>query len=255
MSLSAEKPTASDEFTPRQIQAAWAVHALTALGVIIGYQGLNSVIEGHARAAILWLVAALVLDGVDGPLARKLDVRNRIPTLNGNSLDLIIDYFTCTIVPVAFLYRFDFLPDNTVGPVGFMMLFVGALWMARTDQETEDGWFNGFPAEFNMIVPTLFLIGANPWVNFVICGIFVVLTLSRVQFAHPVSVRENRNISLPMMVVWLAAMLTLAIAQHDIPAVRVVLILAPMWTVVQVVHRFAIRPDGALPLRRRPTQS
>ncbi len=251
--MSTEKSATPQSFTARQIQAAWAVHAFTAVGVIIGYEGLNSVIEGHARAAILWLVAALVLDGIDGPLARKLDVRNRIPTLDGNSLDLIIDYFTCTIVPVAFLYRFAFLPDNTVGPVGFTMLFVGALWMARTDQETEEGWFNGFPAEFNMIIPTLFLIGASPWINLVICAVFSVLTLSRVQFAHPVSVRENRNISLPMMMLWLAAMLTLAIAQHSIPAVRVVLIVAPMWTVAQVVHRFVTRPDEARPLWRRLT--
>ena len=250
MAIGADQNTPAT-FTARQIRAAWAVHALTALGVIIGYVGLNSVIEGHARAAILWLVAALVLDGVDGPLARKLDVRNRIPTLNGNSLDLIIDYFTCTIVPVAFLYRFDILPEKTVGPIGFTMLFVGALWMARTDQETEDGWFNGFPAEFNMIIPTLFLIRANPWINLVVCVIFSILTLSRVQFAHPVSVREHRNISLPMMLLWLAAMCTLAIAQHDIPAVRIVLIAAPMWTVVQVVHRFVRRRDKASPLWRR----
>ncbi len=251
MPMSTEDSSASPTFTPRQIQAAWAVHAFTALGVIVGYAGLNSVIEGDARGAIVWLVAALVLDGVDGPLARKLDVRTRIPTLDGNSLDLIIDYFTCTIVPVAFLYRFDFLPDNTVGPVGFTMLFVGALWMARTDQETEEGWFNGFPAEFNMIIPTLYLIDANAWLNLVICVVFCVLTLSRVQFAHPVSVRENRRISLPMMVLWLAAMLTLAIAERDIPAVRVVLILAPMWTVVQVVHRHITHPERARPLWRR----
>ena len=252
MVINAEQPTPA-AFTARQIRAAWAVHAFTAVGVIVGYVGLNSVIEGHARAAIVWLVAALVLDGVDGPLARKLDVRNRIPTLNGNSLDLIIDYFTCTIVPVAFLYRFDILPDRTVGPVGFTMLFVGALWMARTDQETEDGWFNGFPAEFNMIIPTLFLIGASEWINLGVCVVFSILTLSRVQFAHPVSVRENRNISLPMMVLWLAAMLTLAIAQHNIPVIRVVLIAAPMWTVVQVIHRFATRPDKSRPLWRRMT--
>jgi phosphatidylcholine synthase len=247
------KSLTTEEYSARQIRAAWAVHALTALGVIIGYAGLNSVIEGHARAAILWLVAALVLDGVDGPLARKLEVRSRIPTLDGNALDLIIDYFTCTIVPVAFLYRFDFLPDNTVGAVGFTMLFVGALWMARTDQETADGWFNGFPAEFNMIIPTLFLIDANAWINLVVCVVFCALTLSRVQFPHPVSVREHRNISLPMMVLWLAAMVTLAVAQRDIPAVRVALIVAPMWTVAQVIHRHATRPDDARPVWRRMT--
>lgn len=227
------------EYSRRHVRFAWAVHALTASGVIVGYVGLNSVIEGHARAAILWLVGALVLDGVDGPIARKLDVRSRIPTLNGNSLDLIIDYFTCTIVPVAFLYQFDILPDKTVGPIGFAILFVSALWMARTDQESADGWFNGFPAEWNMIIPSLFLIRADPWLNLVICMIFSALTLSRVQFAHPVSVREHRPLSLTFMLAWLGSMTWLAIAQRDIIALRIVLIGAPLWTIVQVLLRLA----------------
>ncbi len=226
-------------YTRQHVRNAWAVHALTASGVIVGYLGLNSVIGGHARAAILWLIGALLLDGVDGPIARKLDVRSRIPTLNGNSLDLIIDYFTCTIVPVAFLYRFSILPDDTVVPIGLAILFVSALWMARTDQETPDGWFNGFPAEWNMIIPTLFLIRANLWVNLAICVIFIGLTLSRVQFAHPVSVREHRPISLAFMIAWLGSMTWLAIAQSDVRAVRIALILAPMWTIVQVVMRLA----------------
>jgi phosphatidylcholine synthase len=229
-------------YTKRHVRNAWAVHALTASGVIVGYIGLNSVIAGHARAAILWLIAALVLDGVDGPIARRLDVRSRIPTLDGNSLDLIIDYFTCTIVPVAFLYRFHIMPDDTVVPVGFSILFVSALWMARTDQETPDGWFNGFPAEWNMIIPSLFLIRADHWVNLVICVAFIGLTLSRVQFAHPVSVREHRAVSLAFMVAWLASMSWLAIAQRDIRTVRLVLIVAPLWTIVQVVMRFVKEP-------------
>ncbi|HEX2783976.1 MAG TPA: hypothetical protein VHN36_10350 [Ilumatobacteraceae bacterium] len=229
--------TRADGYTRRHVRNAWAVHALTASGVIVGYIGLNSVIGGHARAAILWLIGALLLDGVDGPIARKLDVRSRIPTLNGNSLDLIIDYFTCTIVPVAFLYRFDVVPDDTVVPIGLAILFVSALWMARTDQETPDGWFNGFPAEWNMIIPTLFLIRANLWVNLAICIVFIGLTLSRVQFAHPVSVREQRSISMAFMFAWLGSMMWLAIAQSDVRPVRLVLILAPMWTVVQVVQR------------------
>jgi phosphatidylcholine synthase len=227
------------EYSNRKIRNAWAVHALTASGVIVGYVGLNSVIDGHARAAILWLVGALVLDGIDGPIARKLDVRSRIPTLDGNSLDLIIDYFTCTIVPVAFVNKFGVLPEDTVGPMCFAILFVSALWMARTDQETPDGWFNGFPAEWNMIIPSLFLIRADPWVNFVICVIFCVLTLSRVQFAHPVSVREHRAISLTFMLAWLGSMTWLAIAQHDIRLVRLVMIVASLWTVAQVLMRLA----------------
>ena len=234
--VSPAEPVAA-EYTDRHIRAAWAVHAFTATGVIVGFVGLNSVIEGHARAAILWLVGALLLDGVDGPIARKLDVRNRIPTLNGNSLDLIIDYFTCTIIPVAFLCKFDVLPSKAVGPLGFAILFVSALWMSRTDQETADGWFNGFPAEWNMIIPTLFLLHPNPWVTLIICVIFCGLTLSRVEFPHPVSVREHRAVSLAFMFAWLASMIWLAIAQRDVTGVRIALIVAPMWTIAQVVRR------------------
>jgi phosphatidylcholine synthase len=225
------------QYTRRDIQAAWAVHALTASGVLVGLLGLNSVMAGHARAATLWLVAALILDGIDGPIARKIDVRNRIPTLNGNSLDLIVDYFTCSIVPVAFLNRFVDLPTRTVGPIGFVILFVSALWMARTDQETEDGWFNGFPAEYNMIIPTLFLLHPNEWFSLVVLAALCVLTLSRVQFAHPVSVREHRPISLAFMLAWLASMTWLAIAERDVMVPRIVLIVSPMWTVFQVIRR------------------
>ena len=234
-----ETPTA--EYTDRDIRAAWAVHALTASGVVVGFVSLNAVIDGDPRAAILWLVAALLLDGIDGPIARKLDVRNRIPTLNGNSLDLIIDYFTCTIIPVAFLCKFDILPSKTVGPLGFAILFVSALWMSRTDQETDDGWFRGFPAEWNMIIPTLYLLHPNQWVTLAICIVFCGLTLSKVEFPHPVSVREHRAISLTFMVAWLGAMVWLAIAQEDVAFPRIVLIIAPMWTVVQVLMRLNSR--------------
>ena len=230
-------------------RAAWAVHVLTGTGVIVGMLGLHAVIGGHARAAILWLVAALVLDGIDGPLARKLDVRVRIPTIDGNALDLVIDYFTCTIVPVAFLDRFGVLPDDFVAPIGFTILLVSALWMARTDQETPDGWFRGFPAEWNVIVPTLFLVGANRWVNAAICVALCVLTLTRVQFPHPVSVTRRRPVTLTFFALWLGSMVWLAVAQRPILAAKVILITATMWTAWQVLERSAQRngDEGPLP--------
>jgi hypothetical protein len=94
-----------------------------------------------------------------------------------------------------------------------------------------------------MIIPSLFLIRADAWVNFVICLIFIALTLSRVQFAHPVSVREHRAISLACMFVWLGSMTWLAIAQHDIRVLRIAMIIASLWTVVQVLMRWWARRD------------
>ncbi len=249
-------PLAEVQYTKRNVRVAWAVHVFTASGVCVGYLGLNAVNDGRARGAILWLIAALILDGVDGPIARKLAVSKRIPNLNGNSLDLIIDYFTCTIIPVAFLDKFDLLPSNTAGPASFVILAVSALWMARTDQETPDGWFRGFPAEWNMIIPTLYLTGANPTVCLIVCAVFCLLTLSKIHFAHPVSVREQRPISIAFMVLWLGSMMWLAIVQRDITAVRIVLILAPLWTVWQVANRYRTnRIESVQQRRNSPSMS
>jgi len=241
--VSSPQPTSQEvvDSSPSDVVASWAVHALTGTGVIVGFIGLDSVIAGHARAAIIWLIVALLLDGVDGPVARKLDVRSHVPMFNGNSLDLIIDFFTCAIVPVAFLDKFAIIPDNTDGPIGWAILFVSGLWMARVDHETHEGWFNGFPGEWNMIIPSLYLMHLNHWFNLGVCVVFIGLTLSRVQFPHPVSVREHRPVSIACMVAWVGSMLWLAIAQHNVQAVRIILCVAPLWTIYQVARRVRVR--------------
>lgn len=53
----------------------WVVYSLIVIGVIIGYVGFNSVVEGYVRAVVLWFVAVLVFDGVDGFIVRVFDVR------------------------------------------------------------------------------------------------------------------------------------------------------------------------------------
>jgi phosphatidylcholine synthase len=240
------------EYTSRDVGAAWAVHAFTASGVIVGMLGLHSVIQGDSRGAIIWLVVALVVDGIDGIIARKLEVGMRIPSVNGNALDLVIDYFTCTIVPVAFLDRFNMLPDNTEALVAMAIVAISALWMARIDQETDDGWFRGFPAEWNMIIPTLFLIDANPWANLAICIVFCALTLSRVQFPHPLSVREQRAVTALSMIVWVGSMTVLAVAKRRIWVFQLLIGIAPLWTMWLVVRRNFLRRTAVTPNRLPP---
>ena len=134
--------------------------------------------NGHRKSAILWLVVAMVLDGVDGPAARAWHVSDHVPRIDGYTLDLIIDYVTCIVIPVLFMHRFHMLPRNFSLVVGSFVLFMSALWMSRTDQMTDDHWFRGFPCEWNMIVPTLLLINAGKWFSAVAC-ILLALTQDR----------------------------------------------------------------------------
>ena len=100
-----------------------------------------------------------------------------------------------------------------------------------------------------MIIPTLYLVRVNQWLSLAVCLGLCALTLSGVEFPHPVSVRAQRTISLCFMAAWLGSMVWLAIAQRVVAPVRIVLVVAPMWTFVQVVRRLRSRH----PTERSPT--
>ena len=99
-----------------------------------------------------------IRDRIDGPAARAWSVRDHVRRIDGYTLDLIVDFVTCVVIPVLFLHRFGMLPEGWSLTIGAFMLFTSALWMSRTDQMTDDLFFNGFPGAWNLVVPTLFLL-------------------------------------------------------------------------------------------------
>jgi phosphatidylcholine synthase len=71
---------------------AWAVHLFTASGVVFAALALLAILDNQPQHCVLWLSVSLVIDGVDGTLARKFRVKNVLPQVDGSALDLIIDY-------------------------------------------------------------------------------------------------------------------------------------------------------------------
>jgi phosphatidylcholine synthase len=180
---------------------------------------------------MVWLLATQVIDGVDGPMARAWDVKERVPQIDGYVLDLIIDFVTCVVIPAAFLHQFDLLPagSSSLALVG-LVVFTSALWFSRTDMMTSDNWFRGFPAVWNLVAPTLYLLRAPKIVGAVAVIVLSICSLGNVAFPHPVRVERWRNITLPVTVGWLAVMGWLTIVSPTSNLVgRLLLILAPLY--------------------------
>ncbi|MEM9493539.1 MAG: CDP-alcohol phosphatidyltransferase family protein, partial [Myxococcota bacterium] len=103
---------ATDDFDKRDKARAWAVHAFTASGAVLGFLALIAIIEGDLRAVFLWLGLALFVDGIDGTLARRARVREVTPEVDGATLDNVIDYFNYVAVPAMMVYWFGLVPDG-----------------------------------------------------------------------------------------------------------------------------------------------
>ncbi len=195
----------STSYSPQSSRrAGYVIHVMTASGAVAGLIALQAVFNDSWRAALLWLIACQVLDGLDGPIARKFNVTIHAPIIDGHVLDLVVDYVTCVVVPVALLARLQLLPQHYETLVAGAIFLSSALWFARTDQETDDHWFNGFPAVWNLVVPTFLIFGSSSTVVMIVSLFLCVLQLTRFKIPHLVRVVPFRKITLPLTVIYLA---------------------------------------------------
>ena len=182
--------------------SGYALHVMTASGAAAGLLALQAVIDNNIRGALLWLLVCQVLDGLDGPIARKIDVVFNAPRVDGYVLDLIVDYLTCVVVPVALMVRVNMLPNEFQTLIAAMMLLLSALWFARTDIETDDHWFNGFPAVWNLAVPTFLIFNLSQQQTAVITVLLAISQLTNIKYPHLVRVEKWRKITLPFGIVY-----------------------------------------------------
>jgi phosphatidylcholine synthase len=170
--------------------AAWAIHLLTASSAVLALLALAAVERGRWREALLWLLASLVVDGVDGTLARAARVAERLPNIDGTALDLVVDYLTYVFVPACFLWRFEAFPPAIAMPLVALILLSSLYTFARRDMKREDGYFRGFPALWNVVALYAFVAAPPPWAAAGIAALLIVMTFAPIHVVHPFRVRD-----------------------------------------------------------------
>jgi phosphatidylcholine synthase len=192
--------------TKAEVRMGWYVHLFTTTGIVVGMLALQAVFAGKVKEAIFYLLLTQIIDGVDGPMARSVNIERTVPRIDGYVLDLVIDFVTCVVVPAAFLHKFHLLPSPISLVLEGCVVFFSAIWFSRTDMMTNDNWFNGFPATWNLVAPTFLLLNTPRWVNAVVTILLCVLMMTNVKFPHPVRSEGGRIFTLPVTLAWLAAM-------------------------------------------------
>jgi phosphatidylcholine synthase len=181
---------------------AWAVHVLTASGVVLGFLALAAIERQQWREALLWLFAALIVDGIDGTLARAAKVKLRVPRIDGAALDLVIDYLSYVFVPIVFIWRGGYLPEGVALPLAAAVLVSSLYVFARRDMKTDDGYFRGFPALWNLIAFYFFVTSPDQAAAAAIIALLVVLTFAPVHVIHPFRVRDYGAAPAALSILW-----------------------------------------------------
>lgn len=183
-------------------QKALAVHLFTATGAVFAMLAMLAAVQARWDLMFLWLVVAFFVDGLDGPLARKYDVKVNAPEFDGVLLDMIIDYLTYVFIPAFALFQSG-LMDGWSGWVMIIIItFASAMYFCDTRMKTKDNSFSGFPGCWNMVVLVLFALQPAWWISLTLVMFLAATMFVPFKFVHPVRTERWRPLTLPVALAW-----------------------------------------------------
>jgi CDP-diacylglycerol--serine O-phosphatidyltransferase len=132
---------------PRRHRGIYLLPNLFTTGAMFsGFYAITSAINGHFEAAAVAMFIAMILDGLDGRVARMTNTQSEF----GVQYDSLSDMVSFGVAPGLVMYLWAF---GSLGKVGLFAAFVhtagGALRLARfnTQVETADKrYFQGLPS-------------------------------------------------------------------------------------------------------------
>src|ERR1700688_3570598 len=178
----------SSSVSPAMRAAAFSVHVFTALGAGIALIALLEAVREHWAAMFAWLGLALVIDAIDGPIARRLNVVDVQPNWSGEVLDLVVDFVTYVFVPAYAITASGLLLPLAAPLLGIGIVVSSALYFAGRRMKADDNHFRGFPALWNAVAFYLFLLHLRPGLSSAAIAILIVLTFVPFHVLHPIRV-------------------------------------------------------------------
>lgn len=180
---------------------AWSVHLFTATGAVWGFLALRAIFAHEWKLAILWMAAAIFVDGFDGALARRFDVKTYAGRVDGALMDNIIDYFNYVVVPALFLVEADLVPPALALPCAVSILLTSAYQFSQVDAKTDDTneyFFKGFPDYWNVVVVYMLVLGIPSWLNFGFLALFNILIFVPIKYIYPSRTVRLRKLTLAL---------------------------------------------------------
>lgn len=205
-----------------RVWAAWGVHLYTAIGAPLGLIALIASGQGWFTLAFLCMAIATFIDSTDGQLARRVDVKKVLPQFDGARLDDIVDYLNYVVVPIVVAYQAELVPAGWFGlAVASAPLIASGYGFSQADAKTEDEtanhFFTGFPSYWNIVVFYLFALGTGVWVNVAVLVVLSILVFVPIRYVYPSRSTVARRTTYVLGCSWAVMMLAL-LAQFPQPS-------------------------------------
>ena len=163
----------------------WLVHLITSLSAVLALFGFYAVSQGNDVVVLMILVLTVIIDAVDGPLARLLKVKKTIPNFDGAMLDNIVDFTSWVVLPAFLILKSNIFPNEwrTIFAIGIILS--SCYQFCCTDLKDETSTFKRWPSAWSLVVICLFLWTPPLLVSLPAMIVLFVLSFIPISFIHP----------------------------------------------------------------------
>lgn len=214
--MSPRKSKKSAQPTAATRAKAFGIHIFTALGGAVALFALLEAVREHWALMFGWLGVALLIDGIDGPMARRFDVKGVLPNWSGDTLDLVVDFVTYVFVPAYAITASGLLVHLATPLLGAAIVVSGALYFADTRMKGDDNHFRGFPALWNAAAFYLFLLKPPAAMGSILLACLVVITFVPFNVMHPLRTVRFRTFNIVMIAVWSALAIFILVSNFEV---------------------------------------
>ena len=196
-------------------------NSLTILSLVCGFVSIIFSLESHFTFASWAIVLSVILDGLDGQIARK----NSTPSEFGKELDSLVDVVSFGIAPSVLGYTFIYRSFHLWSTLAlFFYLFCSVMRLAKyniTPKEKLSSYFYGLPTTVSGGVVASFILMYRkkeylslprpvPFVFLIIVVILAILMVSRVKYLNLDGLKELIGKKIKLTVLVLTLLLTTA---------------------------------------------
>lgn len=195
----------SSNSSPLARTAAWGIHLFTAIGAGLALWAGALIVSGRPGEALWVLFASLMIDALDGTLARRVDVKQRTPHIDGAMMDNIIDFLTFSFLPLLFAWHVLGVPLW----VAALCTVASVFGFSNTRAKTEDHFFLGFPSYWNLVVLYLYVLDLPPEGSIPVLLAFAALVFAPVKFLYPSRTPQLLKTTLALSMIFLVQVLAM----------------------------------------------
>jgi phosphatidylcholine synthase len=123
-------------------------HIVTLAGLGFAVMALFSILENNFPWAARYSLLVLLVDRIDGTLARGLKVKEKLPGISGEILDIITDLVGLTFVPMVLFWKIGLFVENFGLPLAVASTMAASWKYARKESFLVRGYSVGAPPIF-----------------------------------------------------------------------------------------------------------